>query len=397
VQAPRGRLRCLAVFSDALLLPWLDRMRAELAGLEPFDAHTHIGEDDPDGFRCSPEQLLEALELADARAVVFPMHEPGGYRPANDRVIAAASASGGRLVAFCRLDPHEDARAEAERCLAAGAAGVKLHPRADGFPLDHPALEPVYALLDERRLPVLTHAGRGIPALGRDALEICERHPGLRLILAHAGICDLAWIWRAAPDHPNLFFDSAWWAPSDLLAMFALVPPGQILFGSDAPYGTPALGLIMTLRYALQTGLTDEQARAVAGGQLERILAGEQPLGLGPAPGPASLATDPLLDRVHTFLVGAIGQGFSGISPDETLALAELACEVGDDAPQAPVCRSILALLEERKRRSVGDDGRPSRFAPGMHLIVAAAGVARTPDVPLPRDPVAVDVADRTP
>ena len=68
---------------------------------------------------------------------------------------------------FCRLDPHDDPLAEAERCLDAGARGIKLHPRAEGFGLDHPALQDVFALADERRLPVLCHAGRGIPALGR--------------------------------------------------------------------------------------------------------------------------------------------------------------------------------------------------------------------------------------
>ena len=65
------------------------------------------------------------------------------------------------LVPFCRLDPEADPLAEAERCLAAGARGIKLHPRAEGFTLDHPALRPVFALADERRLPVLVHAGRG--------------------------------------------------------------------------------------------------------------------------------------------------------------------------------------------------------------------------------------------
>ena len=29
----------------------------------------------------------------------------------------------------------------------------------------------MFALADERRLPVLVHAGRGIPALGRHAVE----------------------------------------------------------------------------------------------------------------------------------------------------------------------------------------------------------------------------------
>ena len=43
----------------------------------------------------------------------------------------------------------------------------------------------------------------------------------------------------------------------------------------------------------------------------------------------------------------------------------------------------------------VHEDGRPSRFARGTHLIVVAAGLSRTPDVPLPPDPVPVDVSER--
>jgi len=384
------------MFSDALILPWLERLREELGDVAYFDAHTHIGQDDPDEFTCSPGELLDALELARARAVVFPMHEPAGYSGANDRVIAEAEASKGRLIPFCRLDPEAQPLVEAERALASGARGIKLHPRAERFTLDHPALDPVFALAHERCLPVLCHAGRGIPALGRHALERCSRFPRMRLILAHAGICDLAWIWRAAADHPNLLFDTAWWGADDLLALFALVPPGQILFGSDAPYGTPAFGATMTTRYALQAGLDTDQVRSVAGGQLDRLLAHEEPLDAGPPPGAGSLSREPLLDRVHSLLVTSIGQMLGGLPADEMLALAALACEVGDDAPQARVCSSILSLLEERRRyRSPGDDGRPARFAPGIHLVVVAAGLARTPDVPLPPDPVAVDVAER--
>ncbi|MGE5636215.1 MAG: amidohydrolase family protein [Nocardioidaceae bacterium] len=381
---------------DELLLPWLERIRAELPGLSLFDAHTHIGEDDPDGFRCSPGELKEALELAGARALVFPLHEPAGYPAANDRVIAAAAASDGRLVPFCRVDPHADPLAEAERALGAGARGIKLHPRAERFTLEHPALPGLFALAHERRLPILCHAGRGIPALGRDALELCARFPDARLILAHAGICDLAWIWREAPDHPNLFFDTAWSSPADLLALFALVPPGQILFGSDTPYGTPTFSATMTLRYALQAGLTADAARQVAGRQLERIVAGDEPLDVGPPPGTERLSRDALLDRVSAFLMMALGRMFRSGEPEEPLALAALACEVGDDAPQAPICRSILALLEERQEYvAAGVSERRPTFAPGIHLVIAAAGLSRTPDVPLPPDPVRVDVGER--
>lgn len=386
------------MFGDDLMRLWLAALvDAVPGGVEPFDAHTHIGGNDPDGYRCTADELLGGLEAAHARGVVFPMHEPGGYPPANDMVIDASERSDGRLTAFCRLDPRADPLAEAERCLAAGARGVKLHPRAEGFALDTHELAGVFALADERRLPVLVHAGRGIPALGAHALAICERHPGVRLILAHAGICDLAWIWREAESHPGLFFDTAWWSPSDLLALYSLVPPGQLLFASDSPYGSPAFAATLDLRYALQVGLSPDQIRLVLGGQLARILAGEAPLHAGPAAG-AAVPGDPLLDRVYAFLIAAIGQMFNGIDPKESLGLAALSCEVGDGAPQAETCATVLRLLELRERQIASglDDGRPPRFAPGLPLVVMAAGVVRTPDVPMP--PVgepAVDVGAR--
>jgi predicted TIM-barrel fold metal-dependent hydrolase len=366
------------------MLPWLDRVRESVPDIEPLDAHTHIGFNDPDEFSCSGEQLTRALEQIGARAFVFPMHEPNGYSAANEMVIEEAEGSDGRLFPFARLDPHGDPLSELERALERGARGIKLHPRAEQFTLDHPALEPVFALADERRLPVMVHAGRGIPALGRHSLELTGRHPGMRLILAHAGISDLAWIWREAPDHPNLFFDTSWWSPSDVHALLALVPPGQILMASDAPYGSPTWAAVMAARNALQAGLDAEQTRAVLGGQALRLVNGDEPLDLGPPPGIEHLPRDPLLDRVYSFLMSAIGQMFQGVEPAETLALVRLACDVGDDAPQAPICRWVLELLDQRERYSPEGDGRPTRFAPGLHFAVGALGIVRTPDVPVP-------------
>ena len=372
---------------DDGILPWLSRLQDEVPGLEPIDAHTHLGFNDPDGYRCTTEELVEALEHIDARAIVFPMHEPDGYPPANDMVMREAGASGGRLFPFCRLDPAADAPAEAERMLDEGVRGFKLHPRAEQFGLDHPGLAAVFALADERRLPVLCHAGRGIPALGRHAVETCHRYPGMRLILAHAGISDLAWIWRDAADLPNLFFDTAWWSASDLQALLALVPPGQVLMASDAPYSTPAWGATATLRHALQVGLDSDQIRGVLGGQAARLVAGEEPLDLGPPPGAGKLTRDPLFDRVYAFLMHALGQMFHAVEPTESLALARLACAVGADAPQARLCESIAALLDEREAYNPKGDGRPSRFAPGLQFVVLAAVLARTPDVPVPDAP----------
>jgi len=372
-----------AVAADRLLAPWLSALRERLPGVRVFDCHTHVGVD-PDGSRQTPGELLQALEVVDGRAVVFPLGDPAGYRAANDRMIAAAESSEGRLVAFCRVDPNDGGIQEAERALERGAAGIKLHPRAERFGLAEAAVRRIAALADERRLPIIVHAGRGIPALGRDALELAARYPRASLILAHAAISDLAWIWREAPAHPNVFFDTAWWNTADQIALFALLPPGQILFASDIPYGRTAAALGVVLRAALGAGLSAEQIAAVAGGQLERLLAHEPPVELGPAPMRTAPAPGPLLERIHALLVAAAARMTTGQGADEYLDLARLACRLPADHPDAPVAASIRELLD---RYAGYRDSQPARHGPrppGIHLIFLAAAIARVPSAPLP-------------
>jgi predicted TIM-barrel fold metal-dependent hydrolase len=350
----------------------------------PLDVHCHIGRNDPDGFAMEPEELLANLDrAAHADGVVFPMHEPDGYGPANDEVLAVAAESGGRLQAFCRVNPHDGALAEARRCLDAGARGIKLHPRAERFTLDHPGVRPLIAEAHERRAPVLIHAGRGIPALGHHAVELATAFPEARLILAHAGICDLAWIWRAAQEHGNLFFDTAWWNPADFLVLFALVPPGQILLGTDPPYGSTALGAHTLLRLARQVGLDDRQIAGMLGGQAERLVRGEDPKDLGPAPGLESLRPDALLARVISWLTAALARLLPGHDGTEPLELTRLACQVPPGTPQAPVCHQVLGLLDLAERL-MAEAPPERRGRAGVGPLVTAAVLAATPDVPLP-------------
>jgi predicted TIM-barrel fold metal-dependent hydrolase len=391
------------VYADDLLRPWHDALMAAVPPFEGFDAHTHTGSNDPDGFKCSPAELLAGLGEVDSRAAVFTMHEPDGYPPANDRILQEAGASDGVLVPFCRLDPHAgDPAAEAERCLDAGARGIKLHPRAEQFRLEEPETEPIFAVANERGVPVLVHAGRGIPALGRDAIDLAGKYPDARIILAHAAVCDLAWIWRHAPDHPNLLFDTAWWSAHDLIALFALVPPGQVVWGSDAPYGTPLQSQIHALRCAIQAGVDPSALPVIMGEQMRRLVDREELIDLGPAPGGDALAHDLMLLRVSGYLQTATGRMMLREQSEEYLGLTRLACEVGDEAPQARVCRSVLALLDRFDSYSAsGPDelqgvAGPRRF-PGLHLVVTAGIVAMTPDAPLPPDPEPESVGERSP
>jgi predicted TIM-barrel fold metal-dependent hydrolase len=367
----------------SVIQPWVELMLAQTADLELFDAHTHLGANDPDGMSQTLDQLLDTLGAVGATgAFVFPMHEPDGYPAANDMVIEAAAQSGGLLTPFCRVSPNAgNAVAEAERALAAGAKGIKLHPRAEQFNLDHPAMRALAAIAHERRLPILIHAGRGIPALGAHAVALATEFPEARLILAHAGVSDLSWIWRVAPDHPNLLFDTAWWMPADLQTLFSLVPPGQILFASDAPYGASAMSAVFQLRSALQVGLSAEQIRSIASEQSLRIRAGEPLQAAGPAVGERERASHVLLDRVSEYIMlGAIGTMRANPSGPEMLALGRLACDVPDEIDDAPVFAVIRDILDDFDQAEAADPTDRRRLA----FLILAASVARTPDVPVP-------------
>ena len=377
--APRPTLR--RVYADDLLTPFAEQTMGLLPPVSLFDAHTHIGVNDPDGFKCTARELLATLEPRGSRAVVFPMHEPGGYPAANDHVLEAAAASDGRLVAFCRVDPHADPLTEIRRCVAAGARGIKLHPRAELFDLDDPAVLDIVKLADEEHLPILIHAGRGIPALGAHVLAFARQFPRARFILAHCAVCDLAWIWQRIHEYPNVFFDTAWFSAADQLAVYSHIPPGQILYATDIPFGTPQLTVIASLRPALQAGLTPAQLQSVAGGQIERIVAREEAVDLGPAVGDGRIRRDPLLARVEYFTEAAFGIAIGGGENAEMIDLARLATLVGDDAPQAPLCEAIRELLALALSMPLGDS-LTERFA-HVHLLVTAAAIAATPDVPV--------------
>jgi len=367
---------------DRALAPWWEPIDALLGDATLFDAHTHIGCNDPDGYRQEADELLDALDPLGARAVTFPMHEPDGYAAANDRVLEAAAAAPGRLVAFCRVDPRADAVAEARRCLDAGAAGIKLHPRAEGFTLEEPAVEELFALAHERRLPILVHAGRGIPALGDNAVVLTRRYPDARLILAHAAVSDLAWIWEEMPEHPNLLVDTAWWSPGDMMAMFKLVPSGQIVWASDSPYGRPTASAVAHLRFAIQVGVGPAALRSIAGGQIDRLLAGAELEWHDRPPGEAE-PISPHLERVVDHLVGAVSQVVAGADPDEPLLLARLACDVGGDDQARPLLDQIHTLLA-RAAELAADEPGAVRFPASAVLLAAALAIARTPLAPRP-------------
>ena len=362
-----------------------ERELAWLGGDVPwFDAHTHIGHHDPDGFEADPHELIEALDVAgQQRALVFAMQEPDGYREPNAWVLRSAAASGGRLLALGRIDPNApDTMEEAHRCLAAGARGFKLHPRSDAFGLPHPVVEQVVALAAEHRLPVLFHAGRGIPDLGESVLHMAADHPDARLILAHAGISDLGLLGPRVAERANILFDTSWWHISDLLTLFSTVPPGQILYASDMPYGGPRFPSFTMLRCARAVGLTPEQAAAIAGGQLTRVVGGEDLVDLGPAPGDGALGRRILsYERVIGYLTAAVQMTFRQGDATEALALARLGCQAPEDGEHRAVLAEAdryIAVAQQRLAEGLDPIGCVHPAMTAMVLVGTAEALHGT-------------------
>ena len=176
---------------------------------------------------------------------------------------------------LARLDLDQSPIDEARRCLALGARGIKLHPRAQRFTVDDDRLEPVFALAEEHRLPVLIHAGRGMPPIGEHLAKVAARHPGAILILAHAAIvdqeriCDLvAGRRRTSSSTPRPG------ASSDLLNLLSRVAPQQVLWATDTPYGNHLASLTLIGSILDEVGASDEIRRGIFGGTLEGIING---------------------------------------------------------------------------------------------------------------------------
>jgi uncharacterized protein len=273
------------VEARARALELVDQWHRELQALLPadadiFDAHLHLGHD-IDGMVGDYDQLLEVMDSYEiSRAFMFCLDEPDrhpSFSAANDRTLAFAERSNGRLIPFVRLDLNESPIEEARRCLDAGARGIKLHPRAQKFTATEERLGPVFELAAERRVPILIHAGRGLPPIADGLRSLVERNPGAKLILAHAGIADMQALAACMRGRQGVFFDTSTWSPVDLLDFYRQIPPEQVVYASDYPYGQQPSSLLLSVKTAIRAGYNDDQLRLMLGGNANALADGTEP------------------------------------------------------------------------------------------------------------------------
>ncbi|MDQ3862810.1 MAG: amidohydrolase family protein [Actinomycetota bacterium] len=260
-----------ALTSGAMASIW-SWVKAKIpAGVEVFDAHSHIGID-IDGRTMTAYGMRERMQAAGVKkSIVFPLNDPNArddYSGPNDVVWNAYEEHSSSFVPFFRLNPHLGYDREFGRCVERGFMGLKLHPVSQKFELDDPRVVRLLGMAAEIDLPVLIHTGFAMQRIVAPLLPTVEAHPELRLILGHAAMVEVLRAARAFEGHPNVLFETSVVQAKDLYELFSLLDPARICFGSDLPYGDLPSTLHATLAAAEAAGVPE---RALPGILSENI------------------------------------------------------------------------------------------------------------------------------
>jgi hypothetical protein len=135
------------------------------------------------------------------------------------------------------------------KAIDAGARVFKAHVQVGRYDPRDPLLDPVWGLLAEAGVPVVTHAGSGPTATeftGPGPMgEVLRRHPRLRAIIAHLGMPEFEGFFDLADRHREVrldcsgvfteFGDAGWPFPYANGTARLLELGDRILFGSDYP------------------------------------------------------------------------------------------------------------------------------------------------------------------
>jgi predicted TIM-barrel fold metal-dependent hydrolase len=209
----------------------------------------------------SASELLAAMDAngVDMSVVFgFPWKDPELFKMHNDYIMEAVQRHPGRLIGFGCFDPSgSEAPKEAERCLAAGLAGIgELAFYDSGIDEDaRDRLAPIMDICRERDRPVLIHTnepvGHTYPGKTPNTLaqiyRMVMRFPANRIVLAHwgGGLFFFNLLKKEVKEQlRNVYFDTAaspyLYDPGVYPVAIQTIGAEKVLFGSDFPLLPPS-------------------------------------------------------------------------------------------------------------------------------------------------------------
>jgi predicted TIM-barrel fold metal-dependent hydrolase len=192
---------------------------------------------------------LRSLGVVAHTALAY-AHRPGVAAWCNDHTLEAAERHAQVIPTFT-FHPEDDVEGYVDAAIARGGRVAKVHLQVGRFHATDPRLTGVWRRLEVERIPAVVHASAvygvdgGHEFCGPDALRaLLDRHPDLRLVVAHLGMPDLDGFLDLVAAHPTVWMDTSM-ALTDPLYGDARFTPAQLerlaahqdrlLFGSDFP------------------------------------------------------------------------------------------------------------------------------------------------------------------
>jgi predicted TIM-barrel fold metal-dependent hydrolase len=244
------------------------------------------------GTEPTPQELAEYYRSRKIGCIVFCLDErtTGRGRIPNDDVLALAAANSDFMIAFASVDPTRGREAveEAQRLVAAGARGFKLHPPIQQFQSNDRAIYPFYEVINAARLPVIFHTGHsgigtGMPGGGgirlkygnpMDIDDVAVDFPDMPIILAHPSFPWQDEALSVCLHKRQVFIDLSGWSPKyfppSLIQYANSLLKHKMLFGSDYPFITPE----RWLADFAQTQIKDEVRPLILKENARRLLEG---------------------------------------------------------------------------------------------------------------------------
>ena len=228
----------------------------------------------------------------------------------NEFVLECAEASSGRLVPVAGVNPAEaasvdDVTARVAAFARSGFAGIKLHPRLNGFdPLDERSVGAIAAAASNGLVVFLDTLFRQRARATRNAADtidaLSHECPSAAIVLLHGGgpaLLEVAEVVRARPSLVlDLSFTALYYRGSSVErdVCWALERLDQrVVIGSDMPEYTPSEAFDHLERIA--GALTPEKWANIAYGNLDRLFpvrADAAAAGRGRPSGRRAIATD---------------------------------------------------------------------------------------------------------
>ncbi len=221
------------------------------------------------------EDLYRASDSFDGFLVHSVATTPHQVRSIN-KFISEEVKSHNNLIGFGTLHcDSEDIAGDIDDLLSLNLKGVKMHPDIQKFKLDDDNAFKIFAICEQKKLPVLLHTGdkRYDYSNPNRLIPVLETFKNLTVIGAHFGgysVWETAY--KALYKYDNFYVDCSSSLPyiSDELAVKMINKYGtdKVLFGTDYPMHDPK----QELEHFLSLGYSKEEYQNMLANNLENML-----------------------------------------------------------------------------------------------------------------------------